>query len=123
MAVECKKHELDLFSPKLVQYSVLKVDTVALKPIATLENATSFQFISQPFGEDYKNLESIYLVMKVKMIHKKLSGEDIKITDLKTTDDLVVAPVNNTLHSLFRQIILTLNNKQIGQNTQNYAYR
>lgn len=37
--------------------------------------------------------------------------------------DIKVSVVNNLMHSLFNQIILTLNGKQVSQNCQNYAYR
>lgn len=55
------------------------------------------------------------------MVHYDAAGVEWKsaITD---KNKLFVAPVNNLLHSLFRQVVLTLNNKQVNQNTQNYAY-
>lgn len=122
MAVECAKHQLLLFEPKAVQYSILKTEQVMLKPLASIEGSTVIQFSDQGYGEDYKNLESVYIVLKVKMIHKKTDdGTEIK-TEIKA-GDIVVAPVNNFLHSLFRQITLTLNGRVVGQNQQNYAYR
>lgn len=121
MVVECAKPQLELFEPKTVQYSIMKTEQVILKPQASIEGSTMIQFLDQGYGDDYKNLNSIYLILKVKMISKNNDGTEIK-TKL-TAATLPVAPVNNTLHSMFRQIILTLNGTQIGQNTQNYPYR
>lgn len=121
MAVECKKKQLALFDAKPVQYSILSTEQVALKPLSAIEGSTVLSFMNVGYGETYKNMESIYLVLKVKMEQIKDNGE--ALSKLDSAADLVVAPVNNTLHSLFRQITLTLNGKQIGQNTQNYAYR
>lgn len=121
MAVECAKPQLMLFEPKPVQYSILKTDTVCLKPISSIENSPVIQFADHGYSDRYKNLESIYVVLKVQMQHFKDDGKEI--TTKIEAKDLNVYPVNNTLHSLFKQINLQLNGKQIGQNTQNYAYR
>lgn len=40
-----------------------------------------------------------------------------------TKDTIWAYPVNNFLHSLFKQVTLTLNGKMVAQNSQNYAYR
>lgn len=62
----------------------------------------------------------MYIVMKVKMEHMDDAGEAIT-TEVKEAN-LNVVPVNNLLHSMFRQVVLTLNNREIGANSQNYAY-
>lgn len=120
-AVECAKPQLLLFEPKPIQYSVLKTEQVALKPLAALENCSTIQFSDSGYGDDYRNLGNMYLLLKVKMIYKDTSGS--LVTDTPTNTTRLAYPVNNFLHSLFRQVILTLNGKQVAQNSQNYAYR
>lgn len=111
-----------MFDAKPVQYSIIKTEQVSLQPLASIEGSTVMNFLDVGLGEDYKNLESIYLVLRVKM---NTLGDDGAAISTSITDPkkLLVYPVNNLLHSLFRQITLTLNSRQIGQNTQNYAYR
>lgn len=55
------------------------------------------------------------------MTHLDAAGKLETATSEK--EKLNVYPVNNLLHSLFRQITLTLNGQQVAQNRQNYAYR
>lgn len=122
MAYECAIPQLQIFDQKGIQYSILKTDQVMLKPLASIENSKVIQFLDQGYGDDYRNLNSVYLHLKAKMHHVKDDGTaDAK--DEITDKNLNVYPVNNLLHSLFRQITLTLNGKQIAQNSQNYAYR
>lgn len=177
MAFECPKPQLMIFDPKGVQYSVLDIDTVSLKPIAYLENSRIISFIDQGYGESYRNLSNVYLQLKVKLIKKENENVIIatrsarparKVPEANTffTDayqnpnfpnqtegramnddddgngnepnngnesnnepilgsgkDVTISVVNNFMHSLFSQITLTLNGKQIGQNCQNYPYR
>lgn len=120
MAVECAKNELMIFEPKAVQYSVIGTEQIALKPIASIDNSTVITFLSQGFGDFYRNLESIYVVVKVQMQHFKDDGTEL--TKVSTTT-LNVAPCNNLLHSLFKQITLKLNGRQVSLNTHNYAYK
>lgn len=185
-----------------------------MKPIASLDGAHTITFLDQGYGEDYKNLSSVYLYSKVKMIRPTTtsggsggggSGEltengrrrrrrqipdtfnfeqftydnpyryergtddvppsapppptpktaeqlaaEVKakpvsekpvlnegeVVDENNNDDdalgsaAAIKPeevkssvVNNLMHSLFRRINLTLNGKQISQNSFNYSYR
>lgn len=91
-----------------------------MKPQSTLDSTSVIQFFDPGWGETYKNLSSMYIVMKVRMEHIDDAGK--AITTEVTKENLHVVPINNLLHSMFRQVVLTLNGKQVGQNTQNYAY-
>lgn len=122
MAVECAKPELLFFEPKGVQYSILKTEQVVLKPLASIDKSNIIQFLDQGYGDDYKNLSSAYIVFKVEMEHFDATGVKV-LTPIKEHDKLTCSIANNTLHSLIRQVTLTLNNKQISNNNQNYAYR
>lgn len=121
MAYECAKPQLLFFEPKGVQYSILHTEQIALKPLASIDKSLVLQFNSMGYSDDYRNLSSVYLHLKVKMNH--LDDEDKPITAAISKTTLNVYPVNNLLHSLFRQVTLTLNNKMVASNSQNYAYR
>lgn len=118
---ECAKNQLKLFQTKEVQYSVLKTEQVALKPLSTLDGAQFIQFLDQGYGDSYKNLSKAYLHLKVKLNYLKDNGD--AETDAVDATKIKIAPVNNFLHSLFRQVTLSLNGKQVAQNCQNYPYR
>lgn len=126
MAYECAKPELMFFDPKGVQYSIIKTEEQSFKPLASIENSNIIQFGNQGNNEDYRNLASTYISIKVKMNHKKDPDVTTKVsadeTEL-TKAGMKVSCVNNLLHSLFRQVTLTLNGKQIAQNNMNYSYR
>lgn len=55
------------------------------------------------------------------MLYLDAAGKDVTTDITKAT--MTTFPVNNLMHSLFKQVTLTLNNKQISPNSQNYAYR
>lgn len=66
-------------------------------------------------------MASVYLHLKVEMDYKDAKDE-APAADF-TKDTIWAYPVNNFLHSLFKQVTLTLNGKMVAQNSQNYAYR
>lgn len=66
-------------------------------------------------------MASVYLHLKVEMDYKDAKDE-APVADF-TKDTIWAYPVNNFLHSLFKQVTLTLNGKMVAQNSQNYAYR
>lgn len=222
MAYECPKPQLQIFEPKGYQYSILEKNRVELKPIGSLENSRTISFLDQGYGESYRDLSSVYIQLKVKLIkgaapqqqnvsragrsideperkrrktpdaavflgeayrapqddethantenendngnHQANAGgptnkplllgknvnqintfpfknlsrnsglderneNDDSILGDSTTpvvpanNEIKTSVVNNFMHSLFNQVILTLNNRQIRQNSPNYGYR
>lgn len=110
----CMKSELDLFAKKPVQTNVLKTEEIAYKPLSSLEKATTIEFLSLGHSDTYRDLSSIYLRLKVRLVADH-NG--------KVHTDGKVGLVNNVLHSLFRQCSIYLNNKPIAQTDNNYNYR
>lgn len=121
MPIECLLPQLDLFEERKVQIEVERTEQIPLKPLAALENNRVIQFSYKGYGETYKNLSSIYLILRVKMEH--VDNADVVVTAQPTKNAQTVFPVNNLLHSLFRQISLTLNGQQVAMNSANYPYR
>lgn len=112
---ECMKSELDLFTVPRMQTSVLKTDEVAYKPLASLDNATSLEFLSVGSGDTYRDLSQVYIKLQLKIV-KAADGTDHAVADN-------VGVVNNLLHSLFRQCTVYLGDRVISQADNNYAYR
>lgn len=119
--MEVVKNELLFFEPKMVQYSIVGSQEVLFRPISTLENSPVIQFQDVGNSEYYRNLSSTYISLKVKM--NRFDDNDKELTTGMTEANTTVSVVNNLLHSMFRQVTLTLNGKQISQNNMNYSYR
>lgn len=126
MAYECAKPELMFFDPKGVQYSIISTEELLFRPLASIENSNIIQFGSHGESNDYRNLASTYIIFKVRLNHKTDGTDTTKPEDEKealSQSNMKVSCVNNLLHSLFRQVTLTLNGRQIAQNNMNYSYR
>lgn len=108
--MECAKPELELFSSRPFQFSVIKTEQICLRPVNSLTNATVIEFRDNSYGDTYKDLSSIFLRLKIKM-------------NKKVEDANKIAFANCTLSSIFQQVQVYLNNTLISQNSSNYGYR
>lgn len=114
--IECMKSELDLFRPRHVQTSILKTEEVSYKPLNSLENQTVIEFACQGHGDTYLDVSSINLRIKIQIT--KNDG-----TLYKDADEHQPGIANNILHSLFRQVNVSLNGKSVNSSDGNYSYR
>lgn len=105
------KSELDLFAVKPIQTNVLKTDEISYKPIAPISSSSNgtIEFVSLGNLDTYRNLSSVYLRLLIKVVNPNSAKH--------------TGVVNNILHSLFRQITITMNGKSIAQTDTNYSYR
>lgn len=114
--MECMKSELDLFSLPAIQSSVLSTREVIYNPITGLDSSSStLDFLIPGNGDKYLNLNRLYLRLLVEMETKKTTAGTAK-------PDSMHAPINNILHSLFRQVTVFLNGVQISQDND-YPYK
>ena len=82
--------------------------------MSTITSSSPIEFIVSGSGEDYMDLNNIILEVKA----------CIKTTNDSPVDAAVaVAPINNTLHSLYSQIDVFLNNVNVLSATTTYSYR
>lgn len=113
----CVKSELDLFQQKFVQTSIIDKTVVGYRSISPA-NESIIEFILPRTTEFYRDLSSVYIKVDVKLIGDKLitgTGSDSKTER--------VACVNNLLHSLFSQIQVTINGRNVTGNGDSYPYR
>lgn len=108
------KPELDLFTVRGIQNSVLRTEEISYRPVNSLVSASILEFNVPAVNEMYKDLSSVYLRLKVRLMK---DANDALHTDAK------VGVVNNIIHSLFKQCAVFFNGKQISQNPGNYGYR
>ena len=111
---QCLRSELDLFSLPPTQTAVDGYQWVEHSPVSTITSSSPIEFIVSGIGEDYMDLNNTILEVKA----------CIKTTNNSPVDAAVaVAPINNTLHSLFSQIDVLLNNVDVSSATTTYPYR
>ena len=108
---QCLRSELDLFSLPPTQTAVDGSQWVEHSPVSTITSSSPIEFIVSGSGEDYMDLNNTLLEVKA----------CIKTTNDSPVDAAVaVAPINNTLHSLFSQIDVSLNDVNV---SSTYPYR
>ena len=108
---------LDLFQPNPpVQTNILAKRLVSYKPISSLDNRSVIEFLIKDSGDAYKDLNSIYLKLKVKLCKKDGTDYDASATNQPGV-------VNNILHSLFEQCNVYFNGTLVTPSEDNYHYR
>ena len=110
---ECTLGELDLFSLDQTQTSVTKKVDIEYRPVSSLTANTSVEF-NVPGTEDYIHLPYTQLYVSGTIKHK-----DNTVLDALER----IAPVNNFLHSLWRQVDVTFGSTQVSGSTNTYAHR
>ena len=113
----CEKSEVDLFSVPPTQLSLEKRRWIDYRPLSSVENPDSAITFLIAGTDEYLDLSKTILVVEGKIMNK--DGK----TPLSGGDQTSVAPVNNFLHSLFKQIDVYLNGKQVTPAMGTYAYR
>ena len=113
---QCGKTETDLFSIPPTQTSLEKGRWIDYHPLSSVENDDGPITFLAAGTEDYVDLPKTILFVEGKVV--KADG-----TDLSGGNQSSVAPVNNFLHSLFRQVDVYLNGKQVTPAMGTYAYR
>jgi hypothetical protein len=108
------KSELDLFSVPPTQTSIENGMVVEYNPISSIVHGLPIEFSVSGTGQDYIDIANTQLFVRVKIT--RANGDDIVAAD-------VVGPVNLTIHSLFSELDLKLNDTLISSTNNTYAYR
>lgn len=114
---ECMKSELDLFTLPPTQTSVESSQFIHYKPVSSLTDDGPLEFVI-PGGSDYLDLAHTMLSIRMQISPTVEIAEAAKATEFPK-----VAPVNNTLHSLFNQIDVFFNQKLVSPPNNAYPYR
>lgn len=108
---ECMIEELDLFTVGPTQTSVIKKSDIEYQPISAVSSNAPAEF-NIPGTEDYIDLPYTQIYISGRIKHK--DGSDLA-TDEK------VAPVNNLLHSLWKQVDVYFGSTQVSSATNTYS--
>ena len=112
----CDKSEVDLFSVPPTQQSLERGRWIDYAPTPSVQNPDSAITFLIAGTDEYIDLSKTILTVTGKVT--KPDG-----TKLSGGSQANVAPVNNFLHSLFRQVDVYLNGKQVTPAMGTYAYR
>ena len=113
----CDKSEVDLFRVPPTQQSLERGRWIDYAPLSSVKNPNSAITFLIAGTDEYIDLSKTILTVTGKITKK--DGN----TKLDGNDQSNVAPVNNFLHSLFRQVDVYLNGKQVTPAMGTYAYR
>lgn len=110
----CVKSELDLFVVPPTQTAIENGLWVQYHPLSNIQDGGPLEFNISGSGEEYLDLNSSYLHVTAKIL--KADGS-------KLPDKEPVAPVNLFPHSLFSQVDVSLNERNISSASNTYPYR
>ena len=109
------KNELALFQPAAKERAVSEVDWVEYRPVSQLSSQGAIEFQISGTSSEYVLLSKTRLHIKLRLL--KPDGSPVDPTD-------EVALTNLSLHSLFRQVDLSLNQQVIAPTVGvNYPYK
>ena len=112
----CDKSEIDLFRVPPTQQSLERGRWIDYAPLSSVENPDSAITYLIAGTDEYIDLSKTILTVRGEIT----KGDGTKLTGGGQTD---VAPVNNFLHSLFKQVDVYLNGKQVTPAMGTYPYR
>ena len=112
----CEKSEIDLFSIPPTQLSLEKGRWIEYRPLSDVQNGDCAITYLISGTDEYIDLSKTILEVEGKVF----AGDK---SPLSGGGQANVAPVNNFLHSLFKQVDVYLNGKQVTPAMGTYAYR
>ena len=112
----CEKSEVDLFSIPPTQQSLEKGRWIDYRPLSAVENDDGAITFLIAGTDEYLDLSKSILVVEGKVTAADGSSA-------LSTGQASVAPVNNFLHSLFKQVDVYFNGKQVTPAMGTYPYR
>lgn len=111
---QCIRSEADLFSLPPIQMAVEEGQWVEYNPVSSITSAAPLEFTVTGSGEEYIDLSKT--LIEIKAVIKQANGQIVQ----KTGN---IAPINNTLHSMFSQVDVSLNDVPVSSSTSTYQYR
>lgn len=103
------KTELDIFAVPPTQSSVESGIIQCFRPISALTETSPIEFIIPASSEEYLDLSHTTLHLNIR-INPTVAGQ-------------VVGPINNFLHSMFSQVDVYLNQRNVCPPSSHYGYR
>ena len=128
----CGKSELDLESVPFTQVAIADDYWLTTGPKSALDNSGPLEFVISSSGDDYLDLNELYVRMRLRIAHLDKSPikhfeytgdrENIDTTQGRC-DQVSVAPVNLAFHSLWKQVDFIINDVLVSSSQDTYSYR
>ena len=115
---------LTIFQPPPIDKTIQKEYWVEFNPIAAITDSSVIEFNIPGTSVDYINLAKTRLHLKYIITDEKGVPVNDKSAGQPAAPSHQVAPINFTLHSIFRQVDIALNQKVISSHVgANYPYK
>jgi hypothetical protein len=123
---QCSLASLDLFSVPATQVGIESgvFDNVRSHP--QFQENTTILFDIPADTQRYICLNQTELWLTVRLMKKTPGSHPVDANFTNSTAPATiadVAPVNNLIHSLFKQVEISLNGKEVESSSSNYAYK
>jgi len=113
-------HEYDLFALHPIQLTVERDSCTEYRPISSLSNSTApINFEINTGSEEYIQFKETELYLRVR-IDLQIKGK--AKTQLTSEDWKTLSPVNNLLHSMIKQVTVSVGNSEITSSNNTYSY-
>jgi hypothetical protein len=119
---ECSLESLDLFSVPKTQIGLESGQWDNVRSHPQFQDSYTITFDIPADTQRYISLNQTELWMTVRL-QKKVPGNAATDAVMSGEDAVDVTPVNNLIHSLFSQIEVSLNGKDVENSNANYAYK
>lgn len=110
------KSELDLFTNPKLSSNILRTEEISFKPLTSLENQSNIEFGCNSLSDSYLDLSSANLRLQVQFLKK--DGSNFTVVDEDQP-----ALINYSINSLFKQVSVSLNGKNLNSTDGNHGYR
>ncbi|GBO14422.1 hypothetical protein AVEN_176721-1 [Araneus ventricosus] len=119
---ECVKSELELFHLPPTRTAVENGQWVEFNHVSNVFDGGPVEFHISGSGEEYLDLSQTQLYVKAKILKADYSPilKEIKENALHQTK---IGPVNLSIHSLFSQVVVSLNDRLVSNSSNMYPYR
>jgi len=125
LAPETTSPELDLWGVFPVQRSIIKDSQYEARPISSLNNSSApITFEIKCGSNEYLQFREceLYMCIRINLAKVPVVGSS-KPTQLEFDDWKQISPVNFLLHSLFKQVTVTIGNTTVTSSSRFYPYR
>src|SRR5579883_1644958 len=116
MTQEVLKSELDIFRSSFYQASIESSTLIQYRPVATIDDATTIEFVIPGSSEEYIDLQDIFMWLSASIV-----DENGKKYDPKQNGRYSI--INYGLNTIFYQVDIYLSNTLVSQSSNTYPYR
>lgn len=110
--------ELDIFANRPYLFCVKESNIHEYSPLNSTDGATSIEFLSLPYNDQYKDLSWTFLKLRLQLL-KKGGAKYLESDDKEKQPHLAT----NALHSIFKSAYLSLNSVSLRNVESNYHYK